>query len=149
MNKVDLEQLEKVGLTAAAKGVKDLIELKRKMMIAYEHFRYVTQNKIDTFNEKLKKETLTEDKRSYSYKRLDFIKLSDYTEVPPQDVISKLEEALSFNCFDYFEVAKIKDIVEVKDPIVFGRINNCSDRFFIGQWDNDISIEDIIKENEG
>ena len=47
------------------------------------------------------------------------------------------------------EIAKIQDIVQTKDPIVFGCINKCADRFFIAQWDDDVSIEQILNDNEG
>ena len=35
-------------------------------------------------------------------------------------------------------------IKEIKDPIVFGVINGCPDKFFISQWDDDIKIDDIF-----
>ena len=145
----NIEKLEKVGLKTASNRVKELQELRRKMTIAYEHFRYVKPEKFDNFNKKLKQETLREDKKAYYYKHLIFIKLEDYSEVPPVFVVDALEKAQEFNCFDYFEVCKIEDKVEVKDPIVFGCINNCPDKFFISQWDDDVKIEQILKENEG
>lgn len=146
---MDTQRLEKIGLKTASSKIKELRELKRKMTIAYEHFRYVKQDKIDAFNEKLRKETLKEDKNTYYYKRLDFISLDNYTEVPPEEVLTKIEQAQDLGCFDTFEIAKIVDRVEVKDPIVFGIIKGCPDRFFVGQWDNDVKIEDILKESEG
>jgi hypothetical protein len=146
---MEIERLEKIGLTTASNRIKELKELKRKMTIAYEHFRYVKQEKIDAFNEKLKKETMKEDSRSYNFKCLNFIPLESYEEVPPLDVLDKIEEAQKLGCFDTFEIAKIQDIVQTKDPIVFGRINKCADRFFIAQWDDDVKIEQILNENEG
>lgn len=49
-------------------------------------------------------------------------------------------------CFDSFSVAHI---AEVKDPILFGEIAECTDKFFIAQWDEDVKIEDILTEKEG
>lgn len=145
----ELDKLQKLGFKKAVNKVQELKELKRKMVIAYEHFRYVKPEKIDAFNEKLEAETTKEDKYRTTYKKLNFIGLDDYEEVPPLDVLNKMEEAQALGCFDYFEIAKIQDVVVVKDPIVFGRINKCPDRFFVAQWDDDVSISDLLKENEG
>jgi hypothetical protein len=35
-------------------------------------------------------------------------------------------------------------VKEVIDPIIFGKIDGCTDRFFIAQWDDDVKIEDIV-----
>ena len=146
---MDIERLEKIGLKKASNRITELRGMRRKMTIAYEHFRYVKQEKIDAFNKRLKDETLREDKKAHYYKCLQFISLEEYTEVPPEHVLDALEKAQEMNCFDTFEVAKIQDKVEIKDPIVFGRIKNCPDRFYISQWDDDVKIEQILNENEG
>lgn len=143
------DRLKQIGLLAASKRITDLKELKRKMAIAYEHFRYVRPEKIEKFNQKLREETMIERGDTYQYKQLVFIELGQYTEVPPLNVLDDIEKAQNLNCFDSFEVAKIQDVVEVKDPIVFGRIKDCPDRFFVSQWDDDVKIEQILNENEG
>ncbi len=145
----DEERLEKLGLIQASKIVKEMKEVKRKMAIAYEHFRFVRPEKIVEFNEKLRQETLKEGKGYKDYKSLVFIPLEIYTEVPPVDVLDKIEAAVKFNCFDKFEVAKIESVHVIEDPIVFGIINRCADKFFIAQWDDDVKIEQILAENEG
>lgn len=145
----EIEKLEKAGFKAATDKVKRLKEMKRKMAIAYEHFRYVRQEKIDAFNERLGKESMKDNPSSYTYKRLMFIPIDQYQEVPPSDVLDKVEVAQEIGCFDTFEVARIQDVVVQKDPIVFGRIEGCPDRFFVAQWDDDVTIEQILKENEG
>jgi hypothetical protein len=48
------------------------------------------------------------------------------------------------DCFDSFEIAKIQWKREIKDPILFGRIDGCPDRFYVSQWDDDVRIEDIL-----
>lgn len=143
------ERLEKLGFKQASNRVKELRELNRKMEIAYKNFRHIRQEKIDTFNEKLKKESMVESKSSYQYKYLKFTPLEEYTEVPPDTVLDEIEKAQAIGCFDTFEIAKIEDVVVTKDPIVFGRINKCPDRFFIGQWDDDVKIEQILSEGQG
>ena len=51
--------------------------------------------------------------------------------------------------FDTFEVAKIESTRVYRDPIVFGRISGCDDRFYIAQYDDDVKIEDLLGPNEG
>ena len=148
------DQLEKLGFKKAADSIKQKQELKRKMVIAYEHFRYVRQEKIDNYCKKLKAGTLKEQGQQgrdlvQTYDTLVFIKPQDYDTVPPQDVLNKIEEAQKLECFDELEICKVESVKEYQDPIVFGRINGCPDRFFITQWDNDVKIEDILKDNEG
>ena len=140
-----VETLEKLGLTTASNKVKDVREMKRKLAVAYEHFRFCSPDKIDRFNKKLYDETIKDDR----YKELCFIPLESYTDVPPDAALMALEAAQGKNCFDSYEVAKVEDKVVDRDPIIFGRIKNCKDRFFIAQWDHDVKIEDILKANEG
>lgn len=142
-----IDRLEKLGFKTASTKVKELSVKQRKMAIAYEHYRFVRPEKIQAFNDKLMRES----RRGGSYKTLAFTPVESYQEVPPADVLDKMEVAMEMKCgemkvFDNFEVAHI---VNVKDPILFGRINGCPDRFFIGQWDDDVKIEDILKPNEG
>lgn len=144
---VVIDRLEKLGFKVASSKVKELSIKKRKMAIAYEHYRFVRPEKITAFNDKLMKES----RRGMEYKTLAFTPVEQYEEVPPADVLDKLEVAQALKAgdcavFDSFEVAHI---VNVKDPILFGRIKGCSDRFFIAQWDDDVKIEDILKPNEG
>jgi len=136
------DRLERLGFTAAGAKVKELSLRKRKMAIAYEHYRFVRPEKIAAFNEKLMRDT----RKGGDYKTLAFTPVGQYAEVPPANVLDSLETAQGRQCFDTFEVAHI---INVKDPILFGRINGCSDRFFIDQWDDDVRIEDILKPNEG
>ena len=149
-----ITKLEKTGFKKATENLKQVTELKRKMTIAYEHFRYVKQEKIDAFNERLKQQTLKEQGKKgvdlyHNYDKLSFIPVGEYSEVPPTEVLDKMEQAQELKCFDTFEIAKIESVKEYKDPIVFGRINGCPDRFFVAQWDDDVKIEDILKDNEG
>ncbi len=140
-------RLEKLGFKRVAQELKFMGERKRKLAVAYENYRYVRQERIDAFNAKLKKETLT-GKEPYSgaWKALEFTTIESYPKVPPDEILALLETAQERKCFDAFEIASIR---EVKDPILFGRIQNCPDRFFIGQWDTDVKIEDILMPSEG
>jgi len=140
---VKADELASLGFTAASNNLKNLAIKKRKLAIAYEHFRFVRQEKITAFNDKLRQQ------RSDpfgSWNALCFTPIEAYTEIPPDHVLTSLVEAKKFECFDSFEIAHI---VKVKDPILFGCIKDCSDRFFIDQWDDDVKIEDILMPNEG
>lgn len=141
----DIDRLEKAGLTDMAKTLKKLKAQKAKMLIAYEHFRFVRPEKFQAFNDKLRRET----QKDYTYNRLRFTALDQYAKVPPMNVIEAIEQATAKLCFDKFEVADIESVTELPDPIVFGVIDGCSDKFFISQWDDDVKIEDILSEVDG
>jgi hypothetical protein len=146
---ISIERLKELGLEKAAMDMQNIQEFDRKCAVAYEKFRYVTQQKIDEFQKRIRVKTEKKEQWGFTYDTLKFTDLKQYSDVPPESVLSLLESARKENCFDYYEVAKIESVKERVDPILFGRIKNCPDRFFIGQWDTDVKIEDILKENEG
>ena len=141
------ERLEKLGLLTASKRIVELRERKRKLALAYEHYRFVRPEKIYAFNKRLYEKTY--DRKKYTFQQLTFTPLSSYSETPPESILDALESAINRNCFDSFEVAHIVTQQKIPDPILFGRIKACPDRFFIGQWDDDVKIEDILNANEG
>lgn len=60
----------------------------------------------------------------------------------PDDVLEKLEEAKERELFDSFAVLWAE---KVKDPIVLGCVDGCEDYFFIAEWSDDITFEQITK----
>jgi len=150
-------RLRALGLKQAADRLDVLAPRKRKMAIAYELYRFVRPEKINEFQATLRKKTETKiDKYSTAYKTLKIMPLEHYEDVPPDTVLVNLEKAQSLkvageSVFDSFEIAFVANAVDVKmpDPILFGRIKGCEDRFFIDQWDDDVKIDDILKPNEG
>lgn len=143
LKKDQRDRLQSLGFNKVIEKDSKTRELTRRLAIAYEHFRYVTPEKIDKFNQKLRKETKQKDG---SHKYLAFEKISDTDLVPPDEVLTKLEQAKQLDCFDWFEIAYI---AKVEDPIVFGVIEGCFTKFYVAQWDNDVRIEDILTSNEG
>jgi hypothetical protein len=133
-------RLAKLGFKAAVSQI-DRID---RMKIAYEQFMFVTPEHIQNFNAKLRAETLQEDKRTRRFKTLVFTDIEKYGAIPPEETLAKIEKAQGMNIFDRFEIAKIDWKEEIIDPIVFGRINECEDYFFVAQWDDDVHIEDLI-----
>lgn len=130
------ERLGKLGFKKLSTEIESFITLKQKMVYAYHNYIPVTQDKIDKFNKELES-----NKVGGNYKKLVFVDVCNYDKVPPEDVLVSLEKAKEGNCFDKFEIALIR---EIKDPVLFGVINGCTDRFFIAQWDDDVSLDDIL-----
>lgn len=141
------ERLAELGFKGLSEQLKVAKERKRKLALAYEHYRFVRQEHIDAFNAKLKEKT-RKGKGPYdsSWQELKMTPIDQYDKVPPENVLDSLQKAQEHKIFDRYEVAHI---VNVKDPILFGRIAGCPDRFFIDQWDQDVTIKDLLKDNEG
>jgi len=147
--KINEQELEDLGFTKVANDLKKAKEFERKCTIAYEHFaRRVSREQINDFNKKLMDSTMKEYNYQRIYDKLIFTDISDYPKIPPVSVLSALRDAQKLDVFDYFEVGHIQSCTEKKDPILFGCINGCPDRFFIGQWDNDVKIEDLLSAEE-
>lgn len=157
---MNTDLLKELGLDKAANNVLKGKLLKRKMSIAYENYRVISPEIFERFDLQLKEKTYKKESTGqYTYtekwQKLIFIKLSEYGQVPPPDCLMDLKKAKDFGCFDNFEVAKTIEVENYvdntprPDPIIFGLIDGCVDKFFITQWDDDVSIEDILNENEG
>jgi len=144
------DRLEQVGFKNASAQLK-LKKIKaQKLAVAYELYRFVRQERIEEFNQELRRKTQNQSS-SYMYKTLDFCSIESYANCPPESVLLNLEKAQALTVagvkvFDSYEVASIQ---EVKDPLLFGRVNGCSDYFFIDQWGDDVKITDLLKANEG
>lgn len=135
-----LDRMTRLGFKGVAKKAERMVRMK----VAYSDYLFVTPQHISDFNEKLKKETLKEDKRAYHYKKLVFIPLEKYEMIPSATALNALEATQIRGIFDFFSVCKIDWVEEIKDPIIFGQIEGCEDYFFISQWDDDVRIEEII-----
>lgn len=143
-NPAVVDLLEKLGFKAASTMLKEQVKRKRKMALAYEHYKFIRPEKINAFNARLYEKTYN--RKTGAYQTLAFQGIEYYEGAPPASVLESLEVAQERKCFDAFEVAHIRN---VEDPLLLGLINGCTDKFFIDQWDNDVKITDILKENEG
>jgi len=137
------EKLQELGFGLIAKQVAAKDAMNSKVHIAYNNYEFITHKEYLDFNRDLRKRTEIKDKYESTFDALILTNITNYPELPPAHVLSSLQIAKDRNCFDTFEIAKIESIKEVIDPILFGRINGCSDMFFIDQWDNDVKFEDI------
>ena len=70
--------------------------------------------------------------------------VESYDKIPPSYVFEKLRVARNHKIFDYFTVATVSAVVKVKDPLLLGRINGDTTRYFIAQWDDDIKLDNLI-----
>lgn len=142
-----IERLKNLGFDHAADGLRVAAERQRKLALAYEHYRFVRKENVDAFNAMLRAAGMNmKDPFKMEYQVLDFTPVGNYERIPPEHVLISLETARGRNCFDSYEVAFIRN---VKDPLLFGRITDCPDRFFIDEWGDDVSITDLLEENEG
>mgnify|MGYP001570389797 CR=1 FL=1 len=67
--------------------------------------------------------------------------IEEYESIPPKEVLTKLRMHKNRLLFDYFTIASVENI---KDPLLFGRITETEDRYFIAQWGEDIKLDDLV-----
>ena len=151
---MNVQLLEELGFTEASKELEKKLAFKKKMMIAYENFKFVTPAIFNRFNIDLKRRTIARKGKkgvdlTEKYDQLVFQDVAKIRNLPPKSVLASMKKAKDLGCFDKFVVAKIESVVDYKDPIVFGVITGCDDMFFVDQWDNDVKISDILKGLEG
>jgi hypothetical protein len=143
-------ELRELGLTEAANKMKHQRELAQKLRVAFEHYRVVTPEQLNRFEAELfERRVVSPYSGGYSYQSLKFTPLAAYPNVPPSDVLEKIREAKGLKCFDTFQVLTLETVEVVPDPVVFGIINGCDNRYFVAQWDDDVKIEQILREDEG
>ena len=70
--------------------------------------------------------------------------IENYNRIPPKFCLDKVIKAKELEIFDSFAVCEIQKDRPYADPIVVGLIKNNDSRFFIAQWDNDITLDDLI-----
>ena len=139
----NLELLNELGFHTATEKINKKVELSKKLHIAYQNYEFVMPDDINKFNDILRSKTEKSQDYRTTYDKLVFHNVANYTEAPPEFVLDKMKEAVSKQCFDEFEIAKIESVQEIPDPILFGKVNGCGDYFFITQWDNDVTLEMI------
>lgn len=144
-----IEYLKSLGLTKAAETIEESASLTSKLNHAYQHYRYLPPSAIQRFQERLRSEAITDERGAVVYKQLAFTRLDQYPTLPPEAMLLALESAKAHGCFDYFEVAHLETIKKLPDPLLLGCITNCADKFFITQWDEDVTITDVLQPDEG
>ncbi len=166
-------EAEAAGFIAAATELRTKALRAKKLAIAYEHYRFVDEGSFQKFNATLKQKTTRPASEVDRQKLIDMqiphnparwngattlhdelvlVAMEAYKGLPPSDVFEKVKEARGRQCFDRFEVAEIQPVatlVKLPDPIVFGLVDGCTDRFYVCEWGTDVSITDLLKEGQG
>jgi hypothetical protein len=140
---VSIDKLKEAGFT----GITDTLTRLDKIQMAYEKYPSISQSTIDDYNKKLRKATEIDQGWSVNYQKAKLIKLSEYMETPPEKCLDAIIEARNTNLFEDFKLLHVvwtKETKKVPDPIVFGTFKDLDDYFFITQWDDDISLEDLL-----
>ena len=73
------------------------------------------------------------------------VRFEQYDKLIPEFCLDKALLAKQTGFFDYFTVGYPEHAFgQDKDPVIFGRRNGSENRFFIAQWDNDITLDDLL-----
>uniref|UniRef100_A0A6M3JDS1 Uncharacterized protein n=1 Tax=viral metagenome TaxID=1070528 RepID=A0A6M3JDS1_9ZZZZ len=127
-----IKLLKELGLNAISEKLLRKKTGKEKLLKATNDYRYATKLDLDDFNKEMRKFN----------KELVVVAMKDFDRLPPDDVLVELKKARDKKCFDTFHIAYIR---AVKDPILFGKIEDFNEiYFYIAQWGDDVNIEDII-----
>lgn len=130
------DQLKEVGMTQCLMQVEKQIEVvnKRQELLDYKYI-VITQKQIDTFMRRISGGSIY-DRREWHERTLD-----SSSHLPPPKVVEAIKIHQDRKVFDYLTIACV---LNVPDPIVFGRLNDSDDRFFIAQWGEDVCLDDLI-----
>lgn len=157
MNTIDqlIEQAKVLGFTAGAAKAELDRDRARRMYAAYTGYEIVEPGHIEAFQERLKARSMKRTGEVGVNLREHFDTLvfeapetykgtGDSSGLPPKEALDAFAAAKDAGMFDTFEVARVESVQVYKDPILFGRIDGCLDRFFIAQWGDDVSLKDLI-----
>lgn len=157
MNTLDahIEQAKALGFTAGATQAEANRDRARRMYLAYTSYEIVEPGHIDAFKGRLKERSYkTTGERGVNLREYfdtlvfeapeSYKGTGDSTGLPPKEALDAFQAARDAKVFDTFEVARVESVQVYKDPILFGRIEGCLDRFFIAQWGDDVSLQDLI-----
>lgn len=74
----------------------------------------------------------------FAWKETD---IKEYDGIPPLNVLEVFEEHKKRDLFHDFSVAEVEG---VHDPLLLGRLEGRSERYFISQWGDDIQLDDLL-----
>ena len=94
----------------------------------------------ETFSEQTH-DYMNSDPKSIGQFKWTEVDVREYEGLPPKSVIDIFKEHKRRNLFDYFTIASVN---AVHDPLLLGRIDGSSERFFIGQWGDDVQLDDLL-----
>lgn len=162
------ERLDKLGFKKAASPIGRKALAQQRLQVVIENkFIAVKPEKIKSFLNRLASEynlkygvdKLTKTDKNYGedcsiaytihrsftrgvgYFKWEEVATEQYAGIPPESVLARFEDVQRKKLFDSYTVATVG---AVKDPLLLGRILGCDDRFFIAQWGDDVSLDDVI-----
>lgn len=103
-----------------------------KAKVAFSNCVYITEKQVSRFDFYLRSQN----------KLRKSTPISEFRDIPPQDVVDAVQRAQGLKCFDYFTVMTV---VNDPDPIIFGHIQGVGEWFYIAQWGDDVNIFDILE----
>ena len=73
-------------------------------------------------------------------------RIESYSKFIPEHCLDRVIAAKDTGFFDYLTVGvpDCDERLHQSDPVVFGRRNNSPNRFYICQWDNDVTLDDLL-----
>jgi len=142
-----INRLQSAGATAQATILEEELRTKDSLVRLKDwDYKLLTKQTIEKF-QKDNKMTATRDGLKLHIDPLD--KYCGNPEageakdrIVPDNILEKLEEAKERELFDEFAVLWVE---KVKDPLILGIVYGCEDFFFIAEWGNDVSFEQITK----
>lgn len=69
------------------------------------------------------------------------VPVSQYKGIPPEPVLAKLAEEKVKGIFQEYHIASVENI---HDPLLLGIVKGCADKFYLAQWGEDVSLDDVI-----
>lgn len=134
---VHVSKLEKLGLVKAAEKLRTEHSLLwNDMVIASYGYKKLPKGKVDEYAKKL-----GWDGSASSNVKLEITPLAQYEGTPPAEALTRLEEAQGRKLFDSFAIMWVK---RVPDPILVGQIKESKDYYFIAEWGDDVSVDQIM-----
>lgn len=127
--------LKELGFSKVADKVSEFAKIRSKENMA----AVCGYTKISYEDFKKASDELTQ-KTRYSL-QLSLTSVSTYEGVPPRYVLDEMKKAKQTDIFDSFSIIAVQ---KVPDPILVGQINGSKDMFFIAEWGDDISLQELV-----
>lgn len=135
VNKESASRLKALGFKTAQKKVSEFAEARMKEnMAALAGYTRISWAAFDKLDDELREKT----QRTM---RLSLESVQDYEGVPPTYVLDELEKAQNAKIFDEFKIISVK---RVPDPVLVGCFKGTRDMFFIAEWGDDVSLQDLV-----
>lgn len=132
----NVQLLKELGFDLMHNKVQKIAEARTKENMAIlAGYTKISHAEFDHANQELKRNTRHEF-------QLSVVEVKKYTGIPPREVLLEMQKAIKADLFTTFEIISIE---KVPDPILVGRVEGSKDMFFIAEWGDDISLQEILE----